>query len=118
MILHLVDEVTWLSLAPGQMLKPESLAAEGFIHCTSVDDLLLVVANAFYCSVPGGVLALTIDPSLVESEIRYELPPGTDPLAEVAAFPHIYGPLDPAAVVGIRRFVRDGDGTYIGFTER
>jgi uncharacterized protein (DUF952 family) len=117
-ILHLVDEATWLALAPGEVLRPPSLASEGFVHCTSGDDLLLVVANAFYRAVPGGVLALTIDPALVMSEIRWEHPPGTDPLADVAAFPHIYGPLDPAAVVDIRRFVRDDDGSYVGFTER
>lgn len=118
MILHLVDEATWLALAPGELLRPPSLATEGFIHCTAGDDLLLVVANTFYRAEVGAVLALTIDPALVASEIRWEHPPGADPLSGVAAFPHIYGPLDPAAVVDLRRFVRDSDGRYVGFTAR
>ena len=52
------------------------------------------MANAFYRGVPDLVL-LTIDTERVGSPIRYEPVPGQD-----LPYPHIYGPLNPDAVIG------------------
>ena len=115
-IVHLVAAPDWHELAAGQPLRPASLDTEGFIHCTSGDALMLRVANSFYRALSGTVLALSIDPSLVTAEIKWEHPPGADPHA-AEAFPHIYGELNTDAVVAVRRFTRGEDGSFIAITD-
>ncbi len=112
MILHLVDEATWRALPPGAPLSPPSLAAEGFVHCTAGDDLLLRVANAFYRDQPGPFVVLDVDEARLRSEVRWEVPPGGDPLGDMR-FPHVYGPLDRAAIVGVLPVLRDATGTFL-----
>lgn len=139
MILHLIAEETWDQLAPDQPYSPESLQTEGFIHCTVGDALLIQVANAMYRSEPGAFLVLDIDERKVLAEVRWEAPAHpaaitAEPTAPEAAaeyglpdaatagepaptattFPHIYGPLNRDAIVGIRRAVRAADGTFTG----
>ena len=87
-----------------------SLADEGFIH-TSQATQVADVANRFYRGVPDELVLLVIDPDLVRAPIRYEHVPGAeDP------FPHIYGPLNPDAVVAERPFRPAPDGLFT-FTE-
>jgi len=82
-----------------------TLAEEGFIHASTAAQVA-PVANAFYQGVPD-LLLLVIDPALVAAEIRYEHVPGQpDP------YPHIYGPLNPDAVVETRPFEPRPDGTF------
>lgn len=83
-----------------------SLAAEGFIHASQATQVA-EVANGFYRDVPGELVLLVIDPGQVRAEIRYEHVPGAD-----APFPHIYGPLNPDAVVAARPFAPGPDGTF------
>jgi len=83
-----------------------SLSDEGFIHASQATQVA-GVANAFYRDVPGDLVLLVIDPDLVRAPIRYEDVPGAeDP------FPHIYGPLNPDAVVAARPFGPSADGTF------
>jgi uncharacterized protein (DUF952 family) len=113
-ILHLVPEAAWRALAPGEVYAPASLADEGFVHCTAGDDLLLRVANAFYRDEPDALLVLDIDEAQLTSEVRWEAPPGGGPMGTAVLFPHVYGPIDTAAVVGIRRALRDDLGAFTG----
>jgi uncharacterized protein (DUF952 family) len=55
------------------------------------------VANAFYRGA-GPLVLLTIDPDLLEAEIREESDGGAE------TFPHIYGPLPVCAVLEVTRF--------------
>lgn len=139
MILHLIAQETWSQLASGQRYAPESLQTEGFIHCTAGDTLLIEVANAMYRSQPGEFLVLDIDETKVAAEVRWETPAHPAAIAaestapEAAAeyglpdavaagkpaptattFPHIYGPLNRDAIVGVRRAVRAADGAFTG----
>ena len=82
-----------------------SLAEQGFIHASQPAQVTLV-ANAFYQGVPDLVL-LTIDTERVGSPIRYEPVPGQD-----LPYPHIYGPLNPDAVVETRPFAPGPDGVF------
>ncbi|GGC58188.1 DUF952 domain-containing protein [Hoyosella rhizosphaerae] len=99
------------------LFRPPSLDAEGFIHCTGNLDTLVAVANRFYVHWVGDVVALEINPENVAAPIRWEAPspappPGVD--ANIS-FPHIYGPLDTAAVVGVLQARRTPEGRYTGF---
>src|SRR4051812_47726248 len=110
-LLHLVPESVWHGLpASATTYAPASLAAEGFVHCTAGDDLMLQVANAFYRGEPGEVLVLSLDEAALTAPVRWE--PGVPaPLAgsEAVLFPHVFGPLDRAAVVAVRRVTRSAD---------
>ena len=117
MILHLAPEAAWRALGEGEAFAPASLATEGFVHCTAGEDVLLRVANAFYAGEPGAFVVLGIDEARLTSEVRWEAPPGDDPMATVATFPHVYGPIDRSAVVSVRRAVRSGDGAFVGFED-
>lgn len=82
-----------------------TLAQEGFIHASTARQVPLV-ANAYYRG-DAGLVVLVIDTDLVEPEIRYEQPPGSD-----ETFPHIYGPLGVAAVVDVRPLAADASGRF------
>lgn len=69
----------------------------GFIHCSFADQVD-GVARAVFAGADGLVL-ITIDPSLVKAEVRYENLEGGSEL-----FPHIYGPLNVDAVVEVRAY--------------
>jgi uncharacterized protein len=119
-ILHLVEAEVWDRWPADEPYVDPSLAAEGFIHCTGDEPTLLAVANAVYRDVDGEVLALDIDVGSLTCEVQWETaapapPPGVAP---DVLFPHVYGPIDRAAVVGIRRISRAADGTYTGYEAR
>ncbi len=108
--LHLVPEATWLTRDPSAPYTPAMYAVDGFIHCTDGDDAMVKTANRFYRSDPRPFLALTVDLDATTSPWRID-DPGTP-------YPHVYGPIDPAAVVAVRRFVRDANGTFTEIVAR
>jgi len=78
--------------------------------------VLLDVANAFYAGADGEQLVLSLDEERLRSTVVREAPvPAPPPGRAVVRFPHVYGPLDLAAVVEVRRLVRDEAGHYTGF---
>lgn len=119
-MLHLITESEWAAVQIGGWIAPPSLEAEGFVHCTDGDEMMLGVANRFYTSFTETVLALTFDESRLSAVVVREPPAHPDGRpAEPGAplFPHVYGPVEVAAVTAVRRLVRDGDGRYIGYAE-
>ena len=87
-----------------------TLADVGFIHL-STRAQVEATANRFYADVDELVL-LTVDPSKVPSEIKWEPPtPGSDEL-----FPHIYGPLPLGAVVSTAYWFRTIDEHGAGWS--
>jgi uncharacterized protein len=115
-VLHLLPSTVWNGgrRAP---IVPESLATEGFVHCTADDETLLRVANQFYTKVPGTMVAISIDLDRVSAEVKWEHPPGSDPLTSIA-FPHVYGPIPRTSVVSSRLMQRADDGSYTGYGPR
>lgn len=71
-----------------------SLADEGFIHCCDPEQLDFVLTT-FYGGVTHDLVLLTIDPELLESRLVREV--GNPETGET--FPHLYGPLNPSAVI-------------------
>ncbi len=112
-VLHLLSSTAWNAGRHAPII-PESLATEGFVHCTADDETLLRVANQFYTAVPGTMVAISIDLDRVSAEVKWEHPPGSDPLTSIA-FPHIYGPIPRTAVVSSRLMQRADDGAYTGY---
>lgn len=118
MILHLIERASWDAVRAGRQYEPASLASEGFVHCTGDLDTLLVVANSFYQDVAGELVVLEIDEGALTSEVRWEAPAHPDgrlPVAGEPLFPHVYGPLDLAAVRAVRPVQRSEDGRFTGY---
>ena len=92
----------------GATITPPSLAAEGFIHASEDEAQVVGVANRLYANADG-LAALVIDDSRIRAEIKREAASNGE------RYPHIYGPLDRDAVVGVRRLRRGGDGSFTGF---
>ena len=88
------------------LTRGRSLSEEGFIHASTAAQVL-PVANAVYLDEQQDLVLLVLDTSRIEAEIRSEPVPGwADP------FPHIYGPLDVAAVVRAVPLERDAAGSF------
>jgi uncharacterized protein (DUF952 family) len=120
-VLHLLPADQWQALAADEPVLNASLEAEGFIHCTDAPVVLLQVANAFYTHVLGDFVALHVDTTKLTSDCVWEAPAhivGADPNASppfATTFPHIYGPIDRTAIVGVDRVARDRLGRFIAF---
>ena len=103
LIVHICSRQAWEAAQVQGEYKAPSLGSEGFMHCSRPNQVL-GVANQFYRGVEGLVL-LWIDPQKVDAEIRWEA-------ADGETFPHIYGPLNLDAVVGVKDFEPDSDGRF------
>jgi uncharacterized protein (DUF952 family) len=101
MIYHTVSPEDWAKFADLTHYKAESLESEGFIHC-STDAQLLGVVERFYGNV-ANLLALHIDESLLDCELKYETALGTD-----QQYPHIFGPIVKTAIVQVEAIKTDG----------
>jgi uncharacterized protein (DUF952 family) len=110
-IYHLAPADRWREWPTGQPYLPVEYAADGFVHCTAGDALMIAVANRFYRMTSGDYVLLVIDPTRLTAPLKWE--PSTDGLA--ALFPHIYGPIDRAAVVEVRAVRRADDGEFLGW---
>lgn len=78
--------------------RGRTLAQEGFIHLSRAQQWQ-GVRERFYADVPGELLLLRIDPTLVDAPVVEEEPaPGV-----VELFPHLYGALPVDAVTEVSR---------------
>lgn len=111
-ILHLASHAAWLAAVDQGVYRADSLATEGFIHCSKPSQIV-EVANAFYRGQHGLVL-LVIDPARLTSELKWEPPAEPAPSHARAGdlFPHVYGPLNLQAVTKIIPFEPAADGTF------
>jgi uncharacterized protein (DUF952 family) len=110
-IYHLAPAARWHTWPAGAPYLPTEYEADGFIHCTAGDQLMLKVANTVYRDVSGDFVLLEIDPQRLTAALKWER--STDGLA--AMFPHIYGPIDQAAVVEVRAVRRAANGEFVGW---
>jgi uncharacterized protein (DUF952 family) len=85
--------------------RPALFALEGFIHCSKADQVIKVADARFRGQM--GLRLLCIDTEKVKAEIRYENLEGGQEL-----FPHIYGELNPEAVVKVSEFEPGVDGYF------
>jgi uncharacterized protein (DUF952 family) len=104
---HLARRNEWEAQRHTSGYRPAAFATDGFVHCTDGLDRLLTPANAYFATEAGPFVALEIDLALVSAETRYD--------AEPPIYPHIYGPVEPSAVVATFVAERDPDGTFTAF---
>jgi predicted cupin superfamily sugar epimerase/uncharacterized protein (DUF952 family) len=120
-VLHLLTLDEWeATLAAGRAWAPPSLATEGFVHCSPDEATALAVANALYADETRPMVALVVplaglDDRLVWEEAEPAPPPGVSPATE---FPHLYGPVEPGMVDGLRFARRDPAGRFVSLDAR
>ena len=85
--------------------SPPAFQTEGFVHCSTVDQVIRV-ADARFRGQTGLVL-LCLDTDKVNAQIRYENLEGGQEL-----FPHIYGEINTDAVVLVAEFEPGVDGYF------
>jgi uncharacterized protein (DUF952 family) len=85
--------------------RPEMFPSEGFVHCSTRDQVIRVAEIWF----PGqtGLVLLCLDTEKLSAEIRYENLEGGQEL-----FPHIYGEVNTNAVVEVAEFEPGADGYF------
>jgi uncharacterized protein (DUF952 family) len=104
-IFHITTRDGWKRAEVEGIYRAESLAAEGFIHCSTREQVVRT-ANRFFRGHTGLVL-LSIDTERVAAEIRYENSEGDGQM-----FPHIYGELNIDAVKRALEFEPDREGFF------
>jgi uncharacterized protein (DUF952 family) len=105
---HLAAREVWEAQRARTVYVPEAFAADGFVHCTDGEDAVIETANRYYRDDPRGYVVLTIAVDALSSEVKYE--------DARRIFPHVYGPIEIAAVREVRDVRRDGDGTFLSLT--
>ncbi len=89
-------------------LEPESLKSEGFVHCSTAEQLLATAER--YFGHRDEIAVLELDPACLEGQLRYEAPSGPGSPDEL--FPHVYGPIEAGSIVRVIR-LRRRDGSFI-----
>lgn len=102
-IFHITTRDAWDQSAGGY--RSENLPSEGFIHC-STRDQVIQVANIRFRGQTGLVL-LSVDTGKIAAEILYENLEGGQQL-----FPHIYGEINRDAVVQVTEFEPGPDSLF------
>lgn len=100
-ILHVADSATWAAARVAGRYEVSSrgrtLSEEGFVHASTSRQIDGVLARFYADLDPAGLTLLVIDVAASEragSPVRWDAVPGLP-----APFPHVYGPIVPAAVV-------------------
>ncbi len=114
LIYHITSPHAWEDAqARGEYHAP-SLSVEGFIHCSTIAQVLPVAEN-FYKG-QKGLIVLVIDPAQLNSRLQWESPservPSPAGMAESQKFPHIYGPLNLNAVTKTLKLELNADGKF------
>jgi uncharacterized protein (DUF952 family) len=104
-ILHITQSDRWAQAKNLGSYRSDSLDTEGFIHCSTLAQVI-GSANKFFTGQTELVI-LVIDIDRVTPEIRYE---GTDPNN---LFPHIYGELNIDAVIRVIDLESDSNGLFV-----
>ena len=90
-IYHVMLPETWNARQSGEAIIADSLTTEGFIHCSTAEQLDGVLER--YFSSASKVVILEIDPGKLSSKLIFE------PSTNNEVYPHVYGPIDEEAVI-------------------
>ena len=102
-ILHVTTPEAWRRGAETPYYEAESLSTEGFIHNCRPDQLRGVLGRHF--AGHRALVLLVVDPARLTSEVQDEESRGE-------TFPHVYGPIDRAAVVSVLPIETDSTGRF------
>ncbi|MEP0869217.1 DUF952 domain-containing protein [Trichocoleus desertorum AS-A10] len=103
-IFHITSTSQWEQAQLAGIYQGDTLASEGFIHCSTLQQVE-GVANRYFTG-QTDLLLLCINSDQVQAEIKYEALVGDE------AYPHIYGPLNLDAVAQVVSWAPEPDGIF------
>ena len=104
-LFHIVEKPAWRDAVAQGVYAPPSLAAEGFVHCSYLEQVE-PVANALYRDA-ANLLVVELDPGALDAPVVVE-----DSYGSGSAYPHVYGPIPVWAQIGEHALMRDADGGW------
>ena len=104
-IFHITAGKAWHEAAAEGIYRPEAFPIEGFIHCSTRDQVIKVANVRFHGQT--GLVLLSIDTDKITAEIIHENLEGGSQL-----FPHIYGELNTNAVIQVAEFEPGVNGHF------
>jgi uncharacterized protein (DUF952 family) len=110
MIVHIIKRSEWRLALGRRTYAPDSLRAEGFIHC-STQAQVIDTANRFYRG-QSDLVVLCIEESRLTPELKYEAPAMPHGEAASDLFPHLYGELNVQAVDRVVELPCEPDGSF------
>lgn len=93
-IYHVTGTNEWNNANLVGFYEAPSLAAEGFIHCSTAGQVAGVLDR--YFKGRTDLVKLVIDTDKLENALRFELAPSIN-----EEFPHVYGVINLDAVIGV-----------------
>ncbi|GAA3337977.1 DUF952 domain-containing protein [Amorphoplanes nipponensis] len=108
MILHFCPRAEWEAALSAGTYRADTLATQGFIHC-STPEQVAVPATALVRGRQDIVL-LELDEGKLGRPVVWEQGDPPDPGGML--FPHLYGEIPLAAVVGVHEYRPEPDGTF------
>ena len=106
-IVHVLRRSEWQTFEQQGEYRPDSLAQDGFIHCSKLGQIVLVAD--YNHADDDDLVLLLLDESKIDPPIRYE----TDGEDGESAFPHVYGPLTLDSVADVYPFEQDETGFWL-----
>ncbi|PAU95490.1 hypothetical protein CK503_00035 [Aliifodinibius salipaludis] len=110
LLFHITTKEDWKTFNNSGSFEPESLDSEGFIHC-STGEQVEDTANRIFGD-KDEILLLVIDATTLHEDIKYEKDADTG-----EKFPHLYSPLNTNAIIDKITIKAEDDGHFdIAFT--
>lgn len=100
---HLLPAEDYDAAAP--TYAPPVFEADGFVHTSNTLAALAGAGNRYYRADTRPYLVLTVDLGRLQAPWRYD--------AAGDCFPHIYGPINRAAIIAAHHAARAADGTFL-----
>lgn len=110
LIFHIATEADWQAAEASGAYTTSTLGVtleqEGYIHFSRDSQAGMVLDN-YYADVTEPLTLLTVDTKFLTSSWQFDDVPGAE-----LSFPHIYGPLNPDAVVEVTPLTKDAAGVW------
>lgn len=105
LILHITTEAAWAAGQAAGAYRVPSLETEGFMHASRYDQMAST-ATRIYRGATDRIL-LVVDTARVTAPLMVEYAPRPNDW-----FPHIHGALNPDAVIAVKAFPCNADGSF------
>ena len=95
-IYHVTSAGEWTRATETGFYTAPSLQSEGFIHCSHENQLEGVLQR--YFAGRSDLVKLTLDTDQLSAPVQYDRSPSLN-----EEFPHVYGPINVNAVIGVEK---------------
>lgn len=102
-IYHITTHVAWEQALTQGAYTADTLATEGFIHCSTAEQVEGTLNRYFRGR--SDLLLLEVRPEKIVAPLRFESAHGE-------LYPHIYGPIPAEAVISTHPLVPNPDGLF------